>query len=343
MSAGQTPSDAHFWDSTDRKIIFSIGGGVLGGSQMHHHHQENQYRKKMLSLERVKGLNDGSLNPSPFIMRASEDGIRTSQMKQELVAWGDKWKGTDFANPEAFSVTEEWNISQEPTRKFLRLKDRYCNLNVRKSDRGTQSEYARFSSASTAEQSVPTTEQKEKEKATKRLGRRGGKTELMEVQKGTQQLNNNIEMATHRSNYSPNSVYEVAAEEVQAVPDQSVWHSYTFTSPQEVGPIPFYLFSIVLVFTSTILLSYVQHKFLKWINSTNSQKPDSTIPENRTLGKPSGEEQKLEESATRATPHVLLETFKSYQSKTISKKKAAYILVNFYNLSEVEALELLDE
>lgn len=213
-------------------------------------------------------------------------------------------------------MTEEWNIRQEPAGKFLRLKDRSCNLNVHQIDRDTGSEDAPLSLDPTAEQSVLTTE---KGKATKHLGRRGGSNERMEVQ---EVLNNGIENATHRYN---SSVYEVG----EAVPDRPILRSFTYTTPQEIGPIPFYLFSIVFVLTSTIFVSYVQEKFLKRL-----------IPIRPKLGSLSGEEQ---ESATNATPQCLLEIFKSYQNKTISKAKAVYILVHFYDLSEIEAVKLLDE
>lgn len=319
MSAGQISSDPNFWDSNHRKIVFGVGSAVVGGSQVYHNQKENQYKDKMLAYKRVEGLNKGTLNPYQYVIRAADDGIPTHQMKEELNAWGEKWKGTDFANPEAFEVTETWRPREELNAKFFRQKDRVCKLNkVRKeSESGVFSYDGRFNSASTAEQ---------KGKTVVRLGRRGGSTE---------QLENGIETSTKPYKYSPHSVSNVDAEEVEGVQDSLVWDSFTCTSPQRVGPIPYYLFSIVFVFIGTIAVNYVQNKFSKSITPTR--------PKNRALGNPSGEEQELEESATNAMPQCLLETFKSYQNKTISKKKAVFILVRFYNLSETEAVKLLDE
>lgn len=325
MSAGQISSDPNFWDSNNRKIIFGIGGSAVGGSTIYHQYQENQFKKNLLAYERAKELYKGTLNPYQYVMRATDDGISPRQMKEELNAWGEKWKGTDFANPEAFEVTETWRPREELGAKFFRQKDRVCRLNRSEPDRSKKSESevfssdGRFNSASTAEQ---------KGKNVVRLGGRGGSTRLRE-----EQLENGIETSTQRYKHSPHSVSNVDAEEVQGEP--VVWHSFTCTSPQQVGPIPFYLFSIAFVFTSTILASYVQDKFSKSVNPTR--------PKNRVLGNPSGEEQELEESATNATPQCLLETFQSYQNKTISKTKAVFILVHFYNLSEIEAVKLLDE
>ena len=321
MSAGQIPSDPNFWDSNNRKIVFGVGSAVVGGSQVYHNQKENRYKDKMLAYERAKGLYKGILNPYQYVMRATDDGISPREMKEELNAWGEKWKGTDFANPEAFDVTETWRPHEEFGAKFFRQKDRVCKLNRSEPDRSKKSESevfssdGRFNSTSTPEQ---------KEKNVVRLGGRGGSTE---------QLKNGIETSTQRYKYSPHSVSNVDAEEVQGEP--VVWHSFTCTSPQRVGPIPYYLFSIVFVFTGTVAVNYVQHKFSKWLKPIK--------PKNRTLGNPSGEEQELEESATNATPQCLLEIFKSYQNKTISKTKAVFILVKFYNLSETEAVKLLDE
>ena len=310
-------SDPSFWDSNNRKIVFGVGSAIVGGSQVYHNNQENQFKRSLLAYKRVKGLNSGTLNPYQYIQRATEDGICPRQMKEELNAWGEKWKGTDFANPEAFNVTETWRPREETGAKLLGQKDRVCKLNeVRKeSESGVFSPDGRFNSAATAE---------EKGKNVIRLGGRGGSTE---------QLKNDIETSTQRYKHSPHSVSNVDAEEVQGEP--VVWRSFTCTSPQQVGPMPYYLFSIVLVFIGTVAVSYVQHKFSKWL------KP--TTPKNRTLGNTFGEEQELEESATNATPQCLLETFQSYQNKTISKTKAVFILVHFYNLSEIEAVKLLDE
>ena len=321
MSAGQISSNPNFWDSNSRKIIFVVGSAVVGGSQVYHNQKENQYKDKMLAYKRVQGLTKGTLNPYQYVMRAADDGIPTHQMKEELNAWGKKWKGTNFANPGAFNVTETWRPREELGAKLLGQKERVFKLDeVRtKSESEFLSSDGRFNSAATATQ---------KGKNVVRLDGRGGSTQPLK-----EQLENGIEMSTKPYKYSPNSVSNVDAEEVQGKP--VVWRSFTCTSPQQVGPMPYYLFSIVLVFTGTVAVSYVQHKFSKWL------KP--TIPKNRTLGNTSGEEQELGESATNATPQCLLEIFKSYQNKTISKTKAVFILVNFYNLSKAEAVKLLDE
>jgi hypothetical protein len=86
MSAGQTPSDPNFWDSNSRRIIFGVGGGAVGSSTIRHNHRESQYKQKMLAYERTKSLNEGTLNPHQYVMRAADDGIPTRLMKQELIA-----------------------------------------------------------------------------------------------------------------------------------------------------------------------------------------------------------------------------------------------------------------
>ena len=124
MSAGQLPSDPNFWDSNSRKIIFGVGGGAVGGSQIYHQHKENKHNDKMLAYERNRGLNNGTLNPYQYIMRATEDGIRPRQMKDELHAWGKKWKGTNFADPEAFNVSETWKLCDEDPARFFPVRQK---------------------------------------------------------------------------------------------------------------------------------------------------------------------------------------------------------------------------
>ena len=286
----------------------------------------------------VEKLNTRSITPKQYVKHASQDNVPTDEITEELVGWGEKWKGTDFSDPEAFSVNEKWITSRNPARRFMRLRDRSCQLDVHKSNKDMESESssfdARLNSASIAEHSLLTTEQKGKGTTPKHLGRRGGSIELMDVQKVTE---NGLEMSTQCYKDSPNLVYEVSTEEVQAVSDRPVLRSYTFVSPGEISPIFYYIFAVIFVFTSSVVVEYLLRKLSRWTNPKNSA---STMQQNES---PSGEEQELEESATKATPQLLFEIFKSYQSKTISKKKATHILVNFYNLSEIEAIHLLDE
>ena len=176
----------------------------------------------------------------------------------------------------------------------------------------------------------------------------------MEVQEVTK---NGIDMATGCYKYYPwvgareaeaspslmppnNLVSEDCAEQVQAVPDRPFMQTYKFTTSPPLHPIFYYLFALGFICISSFLISYIQHKFSKW---TNSQNLASTMQENSSveaLARPSGEE---ERSATKARPEFVIETFLAYKRRLISKKKAAYILVKYYNLSEVEALELLDD
>ena len=338
------PSGSNFWENPGTKAICIGGSGAVGGSQIHHNHQENQHKRIIRGLEMVEKLNNRSITPKQYVKYASQDNVPTDEITEELVGWGEKWKGTDFSDPEAFSVNEKWIASRNPSRRFVRLRDRSCKLDMDKSNKDMESESssfdARLNSASIAEHSVLTTEQKGKGTTPKHLGRRGGSIELMDVQKVTE---NGLKMSTQCYKDSPNLVYEVSTEEVQAVSDRPVLRSYTFVSPGEISPIFYYIFGVVFVFTSSVVVEYLLRKLSRWTNPKNSQESASTMQQNRSVESPSGEEQELEELATKATPQLLFEIFKSYQSKTISKKKATYILVNFYNLSEIEAINLLDE
>jgi hypothetical protein len=310
MSAGQPSSDPNFWDRSGTKAICIGGSGAVGGSQMHHNHQENKHKKIMRGLERVEKLNNRSITPKQYVKYASQDNVPTDEITEELVEWGDKWKGTDFSDPEAFSINEKWITSRNLARRFMRLKDRSCQLDVHKSESSqhkSESESSSFdASAPIAEDSVLTTEQKG---TPKHLGRRGGSIELMEV------AENGLEMSTQRS---PNLV---SAEQVQAVSDRPVLRSYTFVSPGEINPIFYYLFGVFFVFATSVVVDYFQQKVSKWIKSASSTQEHCSVEK----------------------PQLLLDIFTAYQNKTISKKKVIYILVNFYDLSEVEALDLLDE
>ena len=330
------PSGPSFWDKTGGKSILVGGSSIYGGYALYRNHKENMYQRNMLRFERGKGLKEGWINPEQYVLHAREHGLSVDEMKQELVGWGGESKGTNYADPEAFSLTEKWHESSNPIRRALGREDRSCTLNVHKSNKGGGSEHGHLSMAPTEELSVLTTEQKGEGKGTKRLGRRGGSNQLIEVQEVAEQLNNGIEIATHRHNYSPDSVYQVAEavpdsvyQVAEAVPGRPILSSYTCTGPQEIGPVPFYLFSLVFVITSTYLATYVQKRFLKPAMSKNSILRDLF-----------GEEQ---ESAPKATAQLLLDIFTSYRNKTISRAQAVYILVKCCNLSEDEADKLLDD
>ena len=179
-------------------------------------------------------------------MRATEDGIRPRQMKDELHAWGKKWKGTNFAD----NVSEAWKLCDEDPARFFRQTERVCKLD-RKNERSDSEFFSsdgRFNSAATA--SVATAD-------VVWLGRRGGSTEP---------LKGELETSTKRYRYSPNSVSNVDVEEIHGE-DPAVWTSFTCTSPREMGPIPFYVFSILVVFVSTVSISYLQQR--RYRNSQN--------------------------------------------------------------------------
>ena len=182
--------------------------------------------------------------------------------------------------------------------------------------------------------SSDSTAQKKQEKPIKRSGRRGGSTKPGELHEVTQ------ERAIQQYAYSPNVIEEFSeGEDIQVIPDRPVLYSYSCSSPEPMNPIFFYVLGISLVVGTSVLLTYVQNKTAKWLTP---QKPDSTTPERGSverLEKPSSEG-KGEDGL--ATPQFLLDTFKSYKSKVISKKKATYILTRYYHVSEATALELLD-
>ena len=348
MSAGQMPSGPNFWDSNRGRDVIIGGTGVYGTSQMIRNERENHHQRVQRSTERVIKLTEGKLNPAQYVLEASRDNVPRSFVTEDLSTSAGSWDGIDFSNPKAFSVTDEWKPSHNPVKNFLGLQDKFYRLQTYPLD------------------SVPTTKQEGEKTLTKNLGLRGGSTETIEVQgvrrppvalpamqKASEGVTKNgIDMATGRSKYCPwvgaprnNLAYEVceiSPEQVQAVPDRPVKHSYSFRVISPPSPILYFLFSLGFICGSTVLVNYVQRKFSKWLDSQESRGPASTIEENSSVEaveRPSGEEAG---SATKAKPEFVIETFLAYKRRLISKKKAAYILVKYYNLSEVEVLELID-
>lgn len=340
MSAGQMPSGPNFWDSNGGRSILVGGTGAYGVSQILHNERQNHHLRVHRSTERVVKLTEGKLNPAQYVLEASRDNAPSSFIKQDLLSWAGNWNDTDFSKPELFDVIDQ------PATSIWRSRERCCRLMTRPVDKGVESQ-SEFASFDTRLSSISTTKQKGEKKLTKNLGLRGGSTEAMEVQGVTK---NGIDMATGRSKYCPsagasrnNLAYKVSPEQVQAVPDRPFTRTYEFTSPRPLHPAFYYLFALGFICGSTVLVNYVQRKFSKWLDSQDSQGPASTVEENssvKALERPSGEEAG---SATKTRPEFVIETFLAYKRKLISKKKAAYILVKYYNLSQVEALELLDD
>ncbi len=52
-------------------------------------------------------MNNRLITSKQFVKYASQDNVPTDEIVEELVGWGEKWKGTDFSDPEAFSVNEK--------------------------------------------------------------------------------------------------------------------------------------------------------------------------------------------------------------------------------------------
>ena len=102
MSAAETPSGPHFWDTTGGKTVLGAATSIVSSSTIHRNQQASNHERQMRSSERIKHLNDGSLNPAQYVLSASRDNVPSRDIKKDLVSWGDKWRGTDFANPEAF-------------------------------------------------------------------------------------------------------------------------------------------------------------------------------------------------------------------------------------------------
>ena len=333
MSAGQVPSGPNFWDSNAGKGVIYGGTGIYGVSQMVYNERQNHHQRVQRSLERVTKLTVGKLNPAQYVLEASRDNVPSSFIKQDLLSWAGDWNDTDFSKPELFDV-----IDQPPT-SIWRSRERSCRLMTRPVDKGVESQ-SEFASFDTRLSSVSTAGQEGEKTLTKNLGLRGGSTEAMEVQGVTK---NGIDVATGRSKHCANLAYEVCEEQVQAVPDRPFTRTYEFTSPRPLHPVFYYLFALGFICGSAVLVNFVQRKFSKWLDSQESQGPASTVEENSSveaLERPSGEEAG---SATKAKPEFVIETFLAYKRRLISKRKAAYILVKYYNLSEVEVLELLDD
>ena len=150
------PSGSNFWESNRGKGFIIGGTGFCGGSQALRNMQETRHQRMMRSSERVTRLTEGKMNPAQYVLDTSRDDVPSSLIKQDLVAWGKTWKGTNFSKPEVFDVTDEWGVSSNLARKVMGLKNRSCYLKACPPDKGVESQ-SELSSFDARLSPVPTT------------------------------------------------------------------------------------------------------------------------------------------------------------------------------------------
>lgn len=373
------PSGSNFGEGPFWKIGGAIGGAAYGAQTMDNMVKKNHHFKLNRSSERITRLTLGERNPPQFVLDCSRDNVSSFETKEDLVAWGETWRGTDYSNPDAFDVLSKERDSSNRIRSALGLKDRSSYLKTHPIDNKTESQ-SELVSSDTGFGSVPTIKEKENEvlkikkkgKSGEDTGTRSVNIEGMEVQEATtndinmevqQVIGNGTNVSTGLYKFNPSLIYEVSAEQLEtvqgeAVPDRQFTKVYEFTTSPPLPPIIYYGLSLTLLAGSTLLFRYLQRQYLKWSNSkafkkdtsadsqgpasTTLQEPPPTTRENPVFG------QQPHKSfggmaGLEATPENFLELLTRYKRGLISKKATVYVLSKFYDLSVAEALEMLDE
>ena len=316
------------------KIVVTTSGGAYGVNQMRRNITSTRHERMVRQLDRGKGLTEGSINPSQYVLYCSLDNVPKEHIKAGLVAWGKESGGCNFSNSEAFGVEDADIVSADGWKRVFRVQDKSCRLNVYKSE-GEEKLLGH----------------------SKYFARRGGYTETTEVQ---EMARSNTEMAAANYKSRPNLFCETSEEYVQGVPDREILYTYSCPRPNTVPAALYYVAGISLALIVTFSFEYFQRQFSRKKSPKGSQTSDSTLEENSPITKfkrPSsitlmtgddvteqceGQGLKVEEkSSTGATPDFMLKVFICCKNGKITKKAATRLLMTYYNFSELEASEWL--
>ena len=338
MSAGQVPSNPGGGQFPGGDHILPFVGGVYGGTTAYTQLKTTHNDRLERAMKRGNGLNDGSINPRQYVMYCSQDHLRPKEIKQGLLAWGGKSEGCDYSNSQNFDVKKEYHSSDNPLKNFMRFKyreryykDESCSLKVHPLDLGTP-----LKSKSTSS---------DKAKGSNLHGGytdlRGGYTETTGVE---EVVEDGTEMTPNNYRSDPHLFDEISEEYVQGISDRQGIDSFTCDRPLPVNPILLYVVSIGLSFGCAFLFKKFQRQYLRWKSPKDPQELGSTLEKNHSVEgfkRVSSEEQRLE--VVKATPEFMLVIFIHCKKGTITKKAATRILMTYYDLTEAESLELLEE
>lgn len=95
MTTGGTGSNDWLMKLPYGKIAVTTGGGAYGADQMRRNTASTKHEKMVRQLDRGKGLTDGSINPSQYVLYCSLDNVPKEHIKAGLVAWGGESAGSD--------------------------------------------------------------------------------------------------------------------------------------------------------------------------------------------------------------------------------------------------------
>ena len=181
---------------------------------------------------------------------------------------------------------------------------------------------------------------------------RGGYTEPTESQEMTKELQEvnekGVEMIENSYNSCPSTSHKVNKKYVQGLSRRPVSYSYKFSVPQPINSIWFFVLSAVLVTSGGRLFNYARRMYLKQKAVESSQQLDSALEARPSVekfqrlldeGQRLNSENRLSEQVT---PKLLLDTCQACKRETITKKTAIHILTTYFNLSEEEAVDMLN-
>jgi hypothetical protein len=110
---------------------------------------------------------------------------------------------------------------------------------------------------------------------TRYLGRRGGYTEITEMQ---EMKESDREMTTDDYKSRPNLFYETSEEYVQGIPDMELVRSYTFVRSNTVPAAFYYVAGISLALIVTFSFESLQRKFSRKGGALFEVIPSGSMP-----------------------------------------------------------------
>ena len=325
--------------------MFPLVTAGAGASHIIHGRLQSHASYIRDAQERMQLLNENPLQYTLFFSRAGSSGF---QIREDLLSFGQRWEGYNFAKPDNFGVNTHYHLSEIPWKNRLGIKERTCSLSLYSEDPAAElspetSPFDESRGSLSAFERKAQAEQPARAARKNTLGRRGGYTPPPELEEVT----GDVEHLT--TSNQPNLSSDISEEYVEGLSPRQPDRVFTFSNPEPTNPIWFYLFGIGLAVGCTFLFAYLQAKFSKWTSLKDLLHLGSTPDENpsaKRFKRPIDEDQMLKiqrASQTKATPEVLLKTFESSKKGAITKKGATFLLITYYNLSEAEALGLLKE
>ena len=365
MSAGQTPSGSEFQEWM--KIGGAAGAATVGTNSIMHNHAKGRHDRILREQKRGEALHKRLMTANQYVLYGSQDGRSHRQIKEGLLACGGIHEGHNFSLAESFDVVETNTSSSDPIKWALDFPDPSCRLVLYPTNTSPPNISPPNSGGSSGDTpDTPTVLNDGGEVGTEKYQylnnmflkeypyseNMSDNMPLEEYQEGhySPNLSNNVSSNEYR--YIPNMSHEVSEVSQEYYQGRPVKHTFTATRNYTTPDGVYYGIAIALALVGSLMFDSIKRIFQEWISSEDSKESAKVLEESGS-GRPQVDGKELEAGEgspttinvidTKATAELMLEIFVCYKKGAITKGGAICLLTTYYNLSQAEALQVLEE